>query len=76
MSDDGSYTLPEPPTPFCLAPSLVVFGVIDYTTDEGRKLFKKSTQKLNEDLFELTPENKPLFLDKLYYRAKEVGWCS
>ena len=31
-------------------------------------------QKLNEDLFELTSDDKSLFLDKLVHYTIEMGW--
>ena len=61
-------------TPFYLAPAQSIYGVIDYRTVEGRKLFEKSIAKLVEDQFDSTAEDSHLFLDSLWVREQEMAW--
>ena len=61
-------------TPFYLAPTLLINGMINYRTPKGRKLFEKSINKLNEELCDCTAEDLQLFIDSLPERAQEMWW--
>ena len=75
MSNEEESSVPvEAPTPSHLAPILATFGIIYCATDEGSKSHEKSIEELNDNLFELTPEENPLFLDKLIHCYQEINW--
>ena len=59
---------------FALTPAVAITGVIDYTTNEGRKIYSSATAKLDEELYNCTPDELHQFLQSLSIRAKEFGW--
>ena len=69
FSNKVSNIVVEVSTPFQLVPTLAIFGVIEYVNNDECEFHKKLIENLNEDLFELTPEDKPLFFGKLSYYA-------
>jgi len=42
---------------FSLAPTLTIDGIIDFTTNEGHKHFKRATEPLSDKEFGLNPED-------------------
>ena len=42
---------------FALTPATASTGPIDYSQSEGRKLYSKGSDKLSDELFELTPDH-------------------
>ncbi len=62
------------PPIFALTPAVAVQGVIDYNTNEGRKLYSSATHKLDEELYDCKPEGLYQFLQSLNNRAQEYGW--
>ena len=63
------------PAQFALAPGLVNDEIIDYSTNEGAKLFAKATAKLSaESLYACQPENLKVFLTLVQARAQVSGW--
>jgi hypothetical protein len=65
-----------PPAPFALTPAVAVTGVVDFKSREGHKLFQTATSKLEEELFDCTPDGTYQFLKSLSARAEECGWTS
>ena len=59
---------------FASTPAVAITGVIDYTTNEGRKIYSSATAKLDEELYNCTPDELHQFLQSLSIRAKEFGW--
>ena len=59
---------------FALTPAVAIQGVIDYSTSEGRKIYTTATYKLDEELYDCTPEDLHQFLQSVQLRAKEFGW--
>ena len=59
---------------FALTPATAVGGVIDYNTAAGRKLYSAATAKVEEDLFDCTPDDLYGFLRAVKDRAREFGW--
>ena len=59
---------------FALSPAMALGGLIDYTTDQGQKIFKQSIRKLSEEPFDFNTNNLHLFMDLLRQRADEMGW--
>ena len=65
------------PPVFALTPALVDAGVIDYSTNEGRRLYLAATKSLSDDtegLYDGTADKLSSFLHKLKIRAIEFGW--
>jgi len=62
------------PAHFHLSPAQAVTGVIDYSTPEGQKYYKRSIAKLNEDLFDCESNDLHIFLDTLKERTRKIGW--
>ena len=61
-------------TPFCIAPTLALDGIIDFTTDECRKYFKRAIEKLLDDPFDLATEDRHLLTNLLTERVDEMEW--
>ena len=59
---------------FALTPAIAVQGVIDYKTNEGRKLYGSATYKLEDELYDCQPDGLYQFLQSLNNRAQEYGW--
>ena len=60
--------------PFALNPAAAVNGIIDFTTSEGRKLYSKATEKLQEELYDCSPEGMFAFIRAYEDRASMYGW--
>ena len=61
-------------TLFCIVPTLALDGIIDFTTDEGCKYFKRAIKKLSDDTFDLAPKDRHLLTNLLTKRVDEIGW--
>ena len=59
---------------FALTPADAVPGVIDYTTPEGRNIYKYGTSRLTEGLFDCHADGLHTFLNAVDARGKEYGW--
>ena len=60
---------------FALTPGEGLQGIIDYSTESGRKFFKQATVALEpEELFSATSEGLQHFLKLLKIRADDYGW--
>ena len=60
--------------PFALNPPQAITGIMDFTKDSNVKLYRKSTSKLSEDLFNCLSEDLLQFLKTLSDRATELSW--
>ena len=68
-----------PPVPpaipaFALTPAVAVLGVVNLTTNVGRKLYESATQKVAEELYDCKPEGLYQFLQSVSNRARAFGW--
>ena len=61
---------------FALTPAQAYDGVLDYTTNEGRKLFTSATKSLypSDEGFDCTPDNLHGFIELVSNRAQEYNW--
>ena len=59
---------------FSLTPATAIGGIIDYSTNSGRKMYASATAKLEEDQFDCVAEDLYSFLKALKDRAREFGW--
>jgi hypothetical protein len=59
---------------FALSPAEAINGVIDYTTNEGRKIYASAIRKVDEELYDCKQENLFGFLRSVSDRAIEYGW--
>ena len=59
---------------FSLTPATAIGGIIDYTTNSGRKMYASASAKLEEDQFNCVAEDMYSFLIALKDRAREFGW--
>ena len=59
---------------FALTPYRAKPGIIDYSTQEGRKFYDKATAALNDDRFDCKADNLRSFLQDVSRRAQEFGW--
>ena len=60
-------------THFHLSPAIVIIGVIDYSTAQGRKHFEQSIESLGVELYNYESDDLHLFIDALITRAREMG---
>ena len=58
---------------FALRPARALSGILDYQSKEGRQLYTEGTKKLEEELFDASPEELYTFLKSLARRAKGYG---
>jgi hypothetical protein len=72
--DDQDPPLAEARPIFALSPGLYNNRVIDYSTPQGNKLFNKSVEKLQDDLFDVDSENLHGFLNALDDKTMNFGW--
>jgi len=74
---EGRAAEPAPGVlPFSLTPRLYAQGVIDYSTKAGMSHYKGSTAKLEEELYDCTPDGFYQFIKSLGTRVKEYGWTA
>jgi hypothetical protein len=70
--------IPPVPPPaiavFALTPAVAVQGVVDLTTNVGRKLYESATKKVAEELYDCKPEGLYQFLQSVSNRARAFGW--
>ena len=67
----------SPPQPtFALTPYQAINGIIDYTTNEGRKYYERATAKLNDEGFDCQADTLRAFIKDLERRAEAFGWTS
>jgi hypothetical protein len=59
---------------FALTPAVAVLGVIDFTTNVGRKLYESATHKVAEELYDCKPDGLYQFLQSVSNRARAFGW--
>ena len=59
---------------FSLTPATAIGGIIDYSTNSGRKMYASATAKLEEDQFDCFAEDLYSFLKALKDRARKFGW--
>jgi hypothetical protein len=59
---------------FALSPAMAIPGVIDFNTRAGKGVFRYSTEKLDEELYNCQPDGMIQFLHSLSVRALEYGW--
>jgi hypothetical protein len=59
---------------FALSPALVVNGIIDYMSREGRHIFTYATTKLDEELYNCKPEGLYQFIQAIKGQAHKYGW--
>ena len=78
MADDESQvsgsTNQSQNVTFSLTPATAIGGIIDYSTNSGRKMYASATAKLEEDQFDCVAEDLYSFLKALKDRAREFGW--
>jgi len=61
-------------TKFALTPGLTSDQPIDYSTTWGLKQWTESTKKLSDNLFDGSPQNLKMFLERLASRVVTAGW--
>ena len=66
--------LPLVHRPFALTPTQSVVGIINYSTSEGRNIYRSATKQLTEELFDCNSEDMFGFLKALEERARQCGW--
>jgi hypothetical protein len=59
---------------FALSPAMAIPGIIDFTSRIGKDVFRFSTEKLDEELYDCHPDGMIQFLQSLSVRAMEYGW--
>ena len=59
---------------FSLTPARAVEVVINFTTNQGRKIYTSATEKLSEELFDCESSELFQFKQTLKDRAAEFGW--
>ena len=67
---------PPPQPTFALTPYQAIDGIIDYTTNEGRKYYERATAKLNDEGFDCQADTLRAFIKDLERRAEAFGWTS
>ena len=67
---------PPPQPTFALTPYQAINGIIDYTTNEGRKYYERATAKLNDEGFDCQVDTLRVFIKDLERRAEAFGWTS
>jgi hypothetical protein len=65
---------PAPRANFALAPGLTEYGILDYSSAEGAKIYRAATQSLQKDSFSCEPQGLKVFLASLADRALVNGW--
>jgi len=61
-------------TKFALTPGLTSDQPVDYSTTWGLKQWTESTKKLGDSLFDGSPKNLKMFLERLASRVITAGW--
>ena len=61
-------------TKFALTPGLTSDQPVDYSTTWGLKQWTESTKKLGDTLFDGSPQNLKMFLERLASRVITAGW--
>jgi len=61
-------------TKFALTPGLTYNQPIDYSTTWGLKQWTEATKKLIDNLFDGSPQNLKMFLERLASRVVTAGW--
>jgi hypothetical protein len=59
---------------FSLTPGTAQEGIIDFNTKGGKSLYGYATEKLEEELYDCTPDGFYQFLQNIKTRAEEFGW--
>ena len=68
---------PPPPVVFARTPGeLDANNIIDYSTREGRTMFKNAISELSEEKYDGKSEGINSFHEKLLRRANEFGWTN
>ena len=61
-------------TKFALTPGLTSDQPIDYSMTCGLKKWTESTKKLSDNVFDGSPQNLKMFLERLASRVITAGW--
>ena len=73
----GQQAAPQQPVQFSLTPGLARQGtVLDLSTKQGYYHYTGATDKLEEDLYDCTPDGFYQFIKSLGTRAKSYGWTN
>ena len=67
---------PVAPVVFSLTPGQATQGLLDYNTKAGRSHYGHATSKLEEELYDCSPEGFYQFMKSLGTRAEEYGWSN
>ena len=59
---------------FAHTPATATDDIIDYSTKEGKSIWKAATEPLSSELFDCTPDGLRYFLKRLQQRSWECGW--
>ncbi len=62
------------PVAFALSPAMAIPGIIDLSSKTGKDIFRRATEKLEEELYDCLPDGMTQFLQSLSIRATEYGW--
>ena len=62
------------PVVFALSPAMAIPGIIDFASTTGKRIFRFTTEKLDEELYDCKPDGMIQFLQSLAVRATEYGW--
>ena len=65
---------PAPGVKFALYPGQALDGILDYTTKAGRSYYHHATQQLDEDPYNVVPDEFYQFIQSARDRAVEYGW--
>ena len=59
---------------FAHTPATATDDIIDYSTKEGKSIWKSATEPLSAEKFDCTPDGLRYFLKRLQQRSWECGW--
>ena len=59
---------------FAHTPATATDDIIDYSTKEGKSIWRAATEPLSSELFDCTPDGLRYFLKRLQQRSWECGW--
>ena len=66
-----------PPEPiFALTPALATWGIIDYSSRAGEKIYSSATKELDSKRYDSEAQGLMTFLELLEERAANFGWDS
>ena len=70
LDEESATNLPI----FALTPAIAIVGIIDYSTNVGRKIYESATAKVAEELYDCKPDGLYQFLQSLSDQARAFGW--